>query len=46
MDKIAMIPLAVHEMAQERNYRRFACLVIGWAVTVIAFLVANKVKKG
>lgn len=46
MDKIAMIPLAVHEMAQERNFRRFAYLVFGWVATVVAFLVANRVKKG
>lgn len=45
MDKIAMIPMAVHELAQERNFRRFAYLVAGWVITVVAFLVALKIKK-
>lgn len=45
MDKIAMIPLAVHELAQERDFRRFAYLIAGWAATVVAFLVVVKIKK-
>lgn len=45
MDKMAMMPVAVHEMALLRSERQIARLVIGWAVTVIAFLVAFKIKK-
>lgn len=45
MDKIAMMPVAVHEMALLRSERNIARLIIGWVLTVIAFLVAWKIKK-
>lgn len=45
MDKMAMMPVAVHEMALLRSERYITRLIIGWVVTVVAFFAVWKIKK-
>ena len=41
-NKIARIPVIVHEIAEERHHRRELALLIGWVATVVAVLIIKR----